>query len=311
LQAQTFRWKAGFDGFLDNREYYSIDIPKTIFGARVYGEVGASLEGGHRMMAGLNYLYEFGATPQENFPDVTLYYQYASDRVDFRIGTFPRRGVLEYPLALLSDTLLYYRPNVQGVRLAYRWDWGCQQVFIDWTSRLGETRPEQFLFGFSGWIERGVFFLDHHLLMGHLAGAIQPDPDHHLRDNGGFQARLGGNLSERTPLDSLRIALGALVSLDRRRGIDEGWQTPAGFVGELNLVYRWAGLDVFFYRGEGHTFVFGDPFYRLEQYGRLDIYVMPFRMKQVKLRFDVGMHFAEGQIDYSQQILLTMQIGNF
>jgi hypothetical protein len=41
--SQDFQWSAGLDGFLDNREYFSIDIPQTIFGARVRGEIGGSL----------------------------------------------------------------------------------------------------------------------------------------------------------------------------------------------------------------------------------------------------------------------------
>jgi hypothetical protein len=310
LSAQKFEWEAGFDGFLDNREYFSIDNPQTIFGSRIRGEIGASLESGHRMMAGINYLYEFGSQPDEYMPDITMYYQYKSSHVDFKLGAFPRQNLLHFPQAMLSDTLQYYRPNIQGAYFAYKGDLGFQNVFIDWVSRQTDTRPEQFMFGFSGMLKRGVFFLENYLLMGHLAGAAIPEPDFHLRDNGGFQVKLGTDLSDKLPMDSLSIGLGTLVSLDRIRGVDDGWQTPVGLIGQFSLQHKWIGLDGLYYYGEGHVFVFGDPFYRLQQYGRLDIYYMPFRNDQVQLRIDVGMHFANGQLDFSQQILLSMLIGS-
>lgn len=306
--SQEFEWQAGFDGFLDNREYFSIDNPQTIFGSRAWGELGASLSGVHRFRVGANYLYEFGHHMDAHIPDVTMYYQYDDDRFDFRIGAFPRRRLLDFPMALLSDTLLYYRPNIQGAYLAYKGKWGYQNIFIDWTSRQTDTDPETFIFGFSGNLNKGIFFLNHHLMMGHLAGKGIRDPDHHLRDNGGFQINTGTDLSGKTPLDSLHLSVGALVSLDRIRGVDNGWQTPAGFVGQFTASYKWFGIDGLFYRGEGHTFLYGDPFYALKQYGRLDFYVMPFRKENVNLKINFVFHFAEDQIDYSQQILLSMSL---
>jgi len=307
--AQEFEWDAGFDGFLDNREYYSLDLPQTIFGSRIHGAVGTSLEGAHRIMGGVNFLLEFGHEPWIHVPDVTMYYRYRSDHTDFLFGAFPRTGNLQFPVSLLSDTLNYYRPNVQGASFSYRGQWGFEQVFIDWTSRQTETQPETFLFGLTGRVRQGIFFLDHHVLMGHFAGKGIPDPDYHLRDNGGLQAGLGADLTGKTGLDSLSLQLGALLSLDRIRGVDDGWQTPAGFLAEVHAMYRWAGLNGIFYRGQGHTFLYGDPFYRLQQYARLDLFVVPVSTDRVRIRLDVGLHFALGQVDYSQQVLVSVLLG--
>lgn len=316
LSGQEFEWMGGFDSFLDNREYNSIGIPKTIFGSRVRGELGASLEETHRFRVGLNWLYEFGDQSGGHLPDVTMYYQYNKDHIDFRAGAFPRLNLpeyprtdlLDYPISLLSDTLLYYRPNIEGVYLGYHGDWGYQNVFIDWTSRQTDEDFERFIFGFSGMVRKGILYLDHHLMMGHFAARAIPDPLFHLRDNGGADFNLGVNLSERLFLDSLSVSIGGLLSLDRIRGVDDGWQTPFGATAKFSALYKNLGMSGLFYGGEGHTFLYGDPFYRLKQYGRLDIFFMPFSNSNVKLKIDLGLHFAAGQLDFSQQILVSMTI---
>ncbi|MEN8228573.1 MAG: hypothetical protein ABFS38_10505 [Bacteroidota bacterium] len=307
-RSQNFEWLAGFDGFLDNREYFSIENPQTIFGSRIKGEIGGSIAGVHRFRAGMNFLHEFGNDPDAHLPDLTIYYQYDNERINFQIGSFPRFNKIDYPLALLSDTLLYYRPNIEGAFLGFRGEWGYQKIFIDWTSRQTDDNYERFIFGFSGNLRKGMLFLNHHLMMGHFAGKAIPDPEHHLRDNGGFQMNLGTDLSERVFMDSLHFSVGALVSLDRIRGVDDGWQTPAGFVGQFAAFYRWVGINGLYYRGEGHTFLYGDPFYKLEQYGRLDLFYMPFHNENVSLKINFVLHFAESQVDYSQQILVSMAL---
>jgi len=309
--SQKFEWMAGFDGFLDNREYYSIDNPQTIFGSRIKGEIGASLADVHRLRFGINYLYEFGHDLDAHLPNVTMYYQYDDDRINFQIGSFPRYKLLDYPLALLSDTLLYYRPNIEGAFFGYSGGWGFQNVFIDWTSRQTENTHERFIFGFSGALRKGILFLNHHFMMGHFAAKGVPDPDHHLRDNGGFQIDLGADLSGMVFLDTLGFSAGTLVSLDRTRGVDDGWQTPAGFIGQFKAFYKWFGINGLYYQGQGHTFLYGDPFYRLEQYGRLDFFYMPFHNENVSLKINFVLHFAESQIDYSQQILVSMALDGF
>lgn len=306
--AQSFSWNAGFDGFLDNREYYSINNPRTIFGSRIWGEIGADLTEHHRFRAGLNYLYEFGYRIDAHLPDVIMYYQYNSEKIDFLIGSFPRRDILVYPLAFLSDTLNYFRPNMKGAIAGYSGNNWRQAVFIDWMSRKTDERPERFIFGLSGHFQKGIFSLENHFIMAHLAGKGIPDPDFYLRDNGGANVSLGLDLSEYCLLDSLTLKAGGIISMDRIRDDDPVWQTPAGFLGQVSARYRFAGIDLLYYRGQGHTFFYGDPFYKLDTYGRLDLYVMPFRKENISLKINFVMHLAKGQLDYSQQLLMSVAI---
>jgi hypothetical protein len=256
---------------------------------------------------GLNHLFEFGADPWAKKPDLTMYYELDKEPFNVFIGAFPRRGLLDYPISLLSDTLHYYRPNMQGVYLGFNRNWGYQNVFIDWTSRQTDSLPERFIFGFSGEVRFGMLYYNHHLMMGHFAGSAIPRYQP-VRDNGGFDLNLGTDLSRLVPLDTLLISAGVLVSLDRDRNFSNDWQTPAGFTIRGMAMWRGLGVEGLYYRGEGHTFLYGDPFYRLEQYGRIDVFWSPFRTGPVRGKLNVAFHFANGQLDYSQQILLSIDL---
>jgi len=309
VNSQNFEWLAGFDGFLDNREYFSIKNPQTMFGARFRVEAGGSLSDLHGIRAGINYLYEFGYKIDAHKPVPTLYYRYDDGKILLKTGAFPRRDLLDFPIAILSDTLHYYRPNMEGVYLSYSGTWGTQNVFIDWTSRQTDAAHERFIFGFSGTLNWKFMYLSHHVMMGHFAGPGIPVPGESLRDNGGFDVNLGADLSDRVFLDTLVFSAGALISLDRTRDLEETFQTPAGFLGQFTVMHRGVGLAGTWYKGSGHTFLYGDSFYRLRDYGRLDFFYAPFRSGPVRIKFDIAVHFAKQQLDYSQQIMISMTLG--
>ncbi len=308
LQSQRFEWLAGFDGFLDNREYYSVDLPQTIFGSRFRAEVGGSIDDIHRLRAGINYLYEFGTAIDANKPNLTLYYEYHNKGLRFLAGAFPRGDLLRFPLSLLSDTLNYYRPNIEGLYAGYSWVWGRQNAFLDWTSRQTDINHERFMAGTSGKMFFRDFFLSNYLLMSHFAGAAIDDPNHSVNDNIGYNIEAGVDLSGRTFLDSLCISAGILGSLDRIRAEGDGWNTAKGFLGQAIFLYKFAGVSATYYAGKGQKLLYGDPFYRLESYGRLDLLFIPFRRGPVNLKIDVGLHFAGGQVDYSQQLWVSFDL---
>jgi hypothetical protein len=306
---QQFEWLAGFDGFLDNREYYNeYQVPQTIFGSHLRAEIGGNLNGIHRLRAGFNTMYEFGSNSEDIESTPVMYYQLDIRPYSFNMGVFPRRNLLDFPLALLNDTLNYYRPNIEGMYLRREGGWGYQDVFIDWTSRKTNYDYERFMFGFSGRVNISSLFISHHFLMGHFAARGYPVPGFHIRDNGGFELSLGTDLSERTVLDTLVFSLGGLVSLDRTRGVDNGWQTPAGMIARADLMYRIAGIRTTIHAGKGHTFLYGDSFYRADFYTRIDMFLQLFNSDNVHARVNFSLHMVKGTLDTSQQVLVSFNL---
>jgi len=311
VSGQQLEWLIGVDGFLDNREYYnSVQIPQTMFGSGLSFEVGGNYDQLHRLRAGIHYIYEFGSEPDAIKLLPTIYYQLTYKPFNFFIGAFPRRELLDYPLALLTDTLNYYRPNIEGSYLRYNWDWGYQNIFIDWTSRQTDTEFERFMIGFSGRFNYRFLYFSHHFLMGHFARSRIPPHDFHLRDNGGFDVNLGVDLSGITFFDTLSFSAGALVSLDRIRHVYEGYETPAGLLAQLLMSYKGVGLEGTYYRGQGHEFLYGDSFYKATEYGRMDLFWQPFNKTNVRGKVVFSIHFIEQTIDYSQQIIVSIDIGS-
>jgi hypothetical protein len=159
----------------------------------------------------------------------------------------------------------------------------------------------------SGEVRAGLFYLNHHILLGHFAGTAGNDPKP-VRDNGGFDLNLGINLSNRVSLDSLLFSLGTIVNFDRHRESSDQWNTPGGITLRGMVIWKGLGMELNYYDGQRMVLLYGDPFYRLDQYGRLDIFWAPFRSGPVRGKLNFIMHFAAGQIDYSQQILLSIDL---
>jgi len=307
--SQQLEWLAGFDGFLDNREYYNqYQTPQTIFGSRVRAEIGGNLNQIHHMRAGLNWMYEFGGTGELKKPSIVMYYKLDLEPYTFSMGVFPRRDLLDFPQSLLNDTLNYYRPNLEGMYLRREGDWGYLDVFLDWTSRQQDYSFERFMFGFSGRVNINSLFVSHHFLMGHFAARGLPLPGFHLRDNGGFELSMGADLSDRSVLDTLVFSIGALVSLDRTRNVDDGWQTPTGMIARAEMMYRFAGIRTSIHAGNGHTFLYGDSFYRADFYTRIDMYLQFFNTENVRARINFALHMIKGTLDTSQQVLISFDL---
>ena len=184
--AQKFEYSTIFEGIGDNREYFSEKAkPQTILGARGAFEIGTSIDG-HKLRAGISELYEFGSHIDFHKPKLILYYQNKKEKTNFLFGSFPRRGLIDFPLAMLTDTLLYYRPNIEGMFGEVKWDWGKQNGFVDWVSRQTDTKRENFMAGFSGEVFHKNLFIQNYLLLYHDAGPAIDILDDHIKDYLGF-----------------------------------------------------------------------------------------------------------------------------
>ena len=85
---------------------------------------GIALNNHQRFVAGADFLYEFGGTVQEKSVQPIVYFNLQKDFFNMYLGAFPRHQLVTVPLFMLSDTLQYYRPNVEGIYLEAHKSWG-------------------------------------------------------------------------------------------------------------------------------------------------------------------------------------------
>ena len=304
--AQVYNLK--YHGFLDNREYFNPYIsPQTIFGNRLSLDFGLQLDSVNAVYAGGSYLYEFGSKGDLIPPDITIYYKHKKNPASFYFGSFPRENLVRHPRVLLTDTLQYYRPNMEGTFVEVHGDWGYQNIWIDWLSRQSQTREEIFLVGYSGHLEYSSFFLNTHFIMQHIAGTSDPAVPHNLRDNGGFLAQAGVRLSPHVFLDELSLSAGPVISYDRLRGVYP-LQYYYGIMARLDAEFKGAGFHYTFYKGDGQVQVMGDTFYSAKQYMRLDTYMTLYKKQNVMVRLSFGFHLLPNNLDYSQQLIVSFDL---
>ncbi len=299
----------GFHGFADNREYSASGrASRTIFGARISPQIGLFIDSMHRISVGADLLHEFGSRKAIQNVVPIIYYQFTNKAWDFYLGSFQRYGLLDdYPRMQLDDTLLYYRPNVEGMFVKYETNTYKQTAWIDWTGKQTATDRETFLFGFSGTYKPGKFFISHYAYMFHNAFSKIVPTDQYLQDNGAIQLQTGLAFSKPAFLDSLSIATGFAMSLERTRGLT-GFSFPKGSVTDLKAVYRKLSLANTFYAGEGHHLINGDSFYTSKVYNRLDLGWTPIVFKNIEGKFTFTLHFADGVMDNQQAFTLRYRV---
>jgi hypothetical protein len=304
--SQNFEWKAGFHGFFDNREYFNeYTDPQTIFGSRISVEGGFAVNEYNRFKAGIDYLYEFGSKGDLIAPDFIMYYNGQLKYINFYIGAFPRRNLIDHPLILLKDTLEYFRPNIEGMFLEFKTGMFYHNVWIDWTSRQTNTKRETFLIGGEGMIRKNIFFYRHNFIMYHYASPAISVPDDHIRDNGGLTASIGVDLSSKIPLDSLMAASGIAVSYDRIRNKYD-FNFPVGWLSKLMVVHKGFGINGLYYNGDRQILLYGEGFYKSQQYGRLDLFYESNNSRKIRGKLQFSFHFIPGTINSSQSFTVYL-----
>ncbi len=297
-----------FEGIGDNREFSSKrNISQTILGARGAFELGTNIDQ-HRFRFGISHLFEFGSTIDGQKPLLILYYHLEKPNTSFHFGSFPRRGLINFPLAMLSDTLMYYRPNIEGLMGEIRWDIGFQNAWVDWTGRQAIGVREAFTAATSGTIRWERFRIQNYILLNHLAHSANRTPYEHVNDNLGYSIQFGYHFSETENL-ALHFQAGILGSVFRERSVTDGFINSESLLAEAFFRYRSFAFRNVLHTGEGHTFLSGDPFYRLDNYNRTDIVWYFIRHHNVIGRFNLSFHLIDGKhLDQSQQISIVYQI---
>lgn len=310
LKAQQFEWEIGAFGFADNREYGASDLPsKTIFGMRFSPELGIGVDSVHHFRVGLNYLREFG--DKEVFAtdlDPVVYYSYRKDAIKFNIGAFPRHGNTDqFPRAILIDTLLYYRPNIEGLLFNYAKGHFRQSLWIDWYGRQSETVREQFMIGLSGQWSKAIWHATYHGYYFHDANMLEYDPERPLRDNGTLLIKAGIDLSGKSRLDSLQLDVGLLSSFDRIRSMTS-MQYAHGLYTELHLGLKRFFLTNIFYTGKPQTALFADRFYGFDHYNRTDLGWTAIKSRAVEANLILSFHHTPNGFDNQQAFLLRYNL---
>jgi hypothetical protein len=306
--AQKPIFRFSFEGIGDNREFHNgKSKSQTILGTLGSCEVGTKIDQ-NSLFAGISELYEFGSPINFHRPRLIMYYKYEVPKIEFQFGSFPRLGTIDFPLAMLADTLAYYRPQIEGMSGKLSGNWGHQLAFVDWTGRQTKTVRESFMVGTSGEIKLGKWFLQNYILMNHLAHPADMVEIVHIKDHFGFSFMTGVNLgSEKLIYGNMKG--GILTSLYRERSVTDGFQTHHSFYFEGSARYRDFSLKTTLHCGEKLQFAMGDPLYRFSNYLRTDMIWYFINLKKVQARFNWSLHWIDwNQLDHSQQLSLIFRL---
>jgi len=309
VKSQKLEYQVMFEGIGDNREYFNdLAYPQTILGVRGLFELGTSFDK-HVVRIGLSQLQEFGTDIDAQKPKLTLYYQFNNNHNEFLFGAFPRRNKINFPLAMLTDTLLYFRPNIEGMFGEVHWDWGHQNAFIDWISRQTDFNNEIFTTGLSGEVFVKNFFVQNYFLITHHSVPIIRDPDDYIKDYVGFALQAG----IKTPDDSKFygfIKAGVLGSSYRNRADSFHFQSAFSLFAEAQGKYKNFGIKSVLSSGDGQRFAYGDLFYRANNYLRTDIIWYFINHEKVKGTFNLSFHVINWEeLNQQQQLSIIYVFG--
>lgn len=311
--AQKFEYDVVFHGLGDNREFQSqVANSQTILGERTSFAVGTTLDDHHQFRVGLSHLFEFGSEIDDQKPILTAYYHYTNDeQKEFYFGSFPRLDLIDFPLALITDTFQYYRPNIQGFLGQYNWDWGHQNGFVDWTGRQTENRREMFMAGFSGEMRHQHLFFQNYITLFHHAGTSIPQNSSQVSDDFGMIFFLGSDLHQLLPLQKSYIRAGIFSSKYRERSVTDGYINSSSFIAQFYGEIKYFALRSTFHAGDGHRIMNGDRFYDVDSYWRTDVIWRFINGKHVEGRFNLSFHLVEGsELDQSQQLSIIYRFGS-
>ena len=290
-------------------------------GVRFAPQIGLSFEEKHLAFVGVDVLHEFGSyNPIDNY-DIIAYYRFNGKPFDFYMGAFPRKLVLNhYPRMFFQDSVNNYRPVMNG----FFWEYRSKKddyfnVWLDWTGRQSFQTREAFFMGWSGRYNLGLFYCEHFIYMFHYASSMNPSISEPVNDNGLMLTSIGIDLAKIVNFDKLEINAGWSLGLERDRGSNEGWQNPQGFVSELKVEYKGAGLFNTIYFGDGqqvrynihkNNLYWGDQAYRVAKYDRADFYYNFIKNNAVSVKLIYSLHFLEKKMFHEQSLYAIFNLDN-
>lgn len=320
LQAQEYLWRLGFDYFFDNREFKKsafIDS-QTQNGIWLKPQGGISWDSTHTIYAGVNLLKIPGGGEAVDKVDMTLYYQYETDRVLFRAGSFPRKEVLRnYSSFFFKDSVNNFVPLMQGVF----WQIGKERNFfnawMDWTGYASPTARESFFLGFSGRLSSAHLFGDFQSYMFHYAGTFPVNSAYGVSEQLQGLASLGIEYDGDNSFKGLLTA-GVFAGMERDRKAVISY-FPVGFtaradaefwgIGTRNTLYA-GDRRMRFYSQHGDNLYWGTQFLRGSTYIESMWYVRLLNSDRVTAQFNLNLHFSGGEMLFQQAFSVSASIDN-
>ncbi len=318
--AQELTWSVDFGSVFDNREGdRTYTAPQTFFFTTLAPEIGVKLTANDRLAAGAVWTQPLTDDWKDGRVTPTIYYRREAGNLKFSMGLFPRKQLrCEMPGFLWCDSLAYFQPNIRGALVQYDAGKSFFEGYIDWRGMQSTTRREAFNIVARGeWSPRnGLFFLGGHVMMNHYALQKNAPENQHIIDNFLINPYVGLDFS------SLSMKAGALITVERNRGNDNGWQMPAGVWIEALGEWHRIGLKTSFYAGGrlfpsygefGAGLYQGEPFYSARFYNRTDVYARVLCNKYVDLQASLDFNFTDDSFIFYQKLQLRVYFdsGNF
>ena len=324
LAAQEVEWSIDASILINNREggEDSSTPDQTFAFTRLAPEVGLSLMDRTHVLKGGVVWYQPMTNDLDGYKVLpTLYYSYnGNDGWHVTAGLFPRTLMVErMPRYLWSDSLNYVQPNLRGIMAQYVKSAGYAELAIDWRQMQTEKQREAFTAMLNtDWRIAGPLRLGGHLQYSHLAMSRNHGEDEHVNDDLIINPMLSLDFSHRTVLDSLRLSAGAIIAMERDRGVDK-WECPAGFVTTMTARWRRIQLDETFYAGKGIMPLYpkfgsqlnqGDPYFNENTYSRTDLIFHIVNNRAVDLTGSLTLHANSKTTGFWQQIACRFYIDN-
>lgn len=318
LQAQSFLYNVKLDYYFDNREYKNtFSNPQTLFGIRLSPEVGLKyIESNgsiHKLISGIHYLQPIGSQLNQAQLNPFLYYKYSKKWYNLHFGIVPYSELIQkLPMYVMSDSLSYLYPNIQGALFQFQKGKSFIEFFCDWRGAQSTTTREAFRVIIQGrhyWKHYsfgGVSFLNH------LANKAPSEPKLGVCDDYMISPSLGLHWGKFKNIDSVSFVINYIYTSTNER-ITDTKKVGHGIEWDCFVKWKFLAIQNSFYLGENllpfyqkyHSGLhLGDPFYQATRYNRTSFILYLIQKPFVLCQFSWNLHFTKGDPIGNQQLLI-------
>ena len=319
--SQDLTWKLAYNYFFDNSEYAlsSYNVDQTMHGMNLIPEIGLMLDDKQTVFTGVNLMKIYGEPSFTNGENFLAYYQYKTPTMKFRAGAFPKEDMFDnYSTFFFKDSIRYFRPIMHGIYLKMKNRKNdFFNIWMDWTGYGSENIRESFFIGASGLKRRGLLFGEMQSYLFHYANTTPSTESFNVSEQFQMHLSIGASYSNDVGLDTLQFAVGALIGLERDRGVEKGFDKPIGLTMRFNIEYNGLGTDniayfgnrrMSFYDRHGADLYWGSPFLRDKLYIESKWYARLIKSDRVNANIGLNMHISEKQLFFQQSITLSVNI---